>query len=408
MKNIKVAVIGGGASGMMAAIIAARNGAKVDIWERNDRLGKKILATGNGKCNFANRDLKTCCYNGQDLDVPMKVLSVFGVKETEVFFHELGMLIRAKDSLLYPYSEQASSVLDVLRFEISDLGIRVLYEELVTSIKLLSDGKYKVVSRENNYVYDRIILTCGGKASPKTGSDGIGYEIATSLGHKKTSLCPGLVGLKVFNKDFKTISGVRCQAKITLKIENEDVAVERGELQLTDYGVSGIAIFQLSRIAGMALLQGKKVAVSIDVCPDTDLQSLKLLLQRKKLQYENRTLDAFLSGFINKKLGIYLTKNVKLNTNMFMKEIKVEKIYEFASLCKNWTLPVIETNSYDQAQVTAGGLIFQQIDENLQSKVHKGLYFAGEILDVDGKCGGYNLQWAWSSGYVAGLAASRD
>lgn len=408
MKQLNIAVVGGGAAGLMAAIVASENGAKVDIWERNERVGKKILATGNGKCNFSNRQMSMEHYYGSDLSIPQKILKEFDVSDTERFFQNLGMMIRAKDSLLYPYSEQASTVLDTLRFKVAEQDIQILTEELVTEIKALSECKFMVASKRKSKVYDRVIVTCGGLAAPKTGSDGKGLDLAKKLGHKITALYPALTGLKVKDNDFKAISGVRCQVSIDMLLDDKVVMHEKGELQLTDYGVSGIAIFQMSRIAGMGLAQKQKVQVVVDLCPDIELQELRLLLQRKKHQFADRNLDSFLAGFINKKLALYLSKKISLNPNTLMKEIKDDKIYTLANLCKKWILDIVDINSFEQAQVTAGGVHFAQLEDTLQSKLHRGLFFAGEILDVDGKCGGYNLQWAWSSGFVAGTNASKS
>lgn len=407
MKQMNIAVIGGGAAGLMAAIVASENGAKVDIWERNDRVGKKILATGNGKCNFSNRQMSMNHYFGNDLSIPEMILNRFDVSDTEYFFRNLGMMIRAKDSLLYPYSEQASTVLDVLRFKVAELDIQILTEELVTEVTNLAENKFKVASKRKSKIYDKVILTCGGMAAPKTGSDGKGYVLAKSLGHIVTPLCPALTGLRVKDKDFKAIAGVRCQVSLEMLLSNQTVMQEKGELQLTDYGISGIAVFQMSRIAGFALQKKQKVQVAVDLCPDIELQELKLLLQQKKHRFANRNIDSFLSGFINKKLSLYLCKKVGLNTNSLINEIDDNKIYALVNICKNWILEIEDMNSYEQAQVTAGGISFEQLDENLQSKIYQGLFFAGEILDIDGKCGGYNLQWAWSSGYIAGQAASK-
>ena len=408
MSQRKVAVIGGGASGLMAAITASQNGAKVDIWERNERVGKKILATGNGKCNFANMDLNINHFRGENLDVVRKVLDAFDVTRTKQFFESQGMMCRSKDTLLYPYSEQAATVLDALRFAVADAKIHVLTEELVTDIKIMDDGRFQVSSKNTNRVYDRVVLTCGGYAAPKTGSDGKGYLLARSLGHRVTKTCPALTGLKVKEKDFKSIAGVRCAAKVSLLIDGKEEMTEKGELQLTDYGISGIVVFQLSRFAGMGLLEGKKVTAKIDVCPDIDIQSLAFLLQKKKHQYSERDVDAYLSGLINKKLGMYLAKKASIFTNQTVNQVPDANVQSFARLLKSWEVEIVETNSYEQAQVTAGGISFDLLDETLQSKLHKGLYFAGEILDVDGKCGGYNLQWAWSSGYIAGLSAAQN
>lgn len=407
MGQIKVAIIGGGASGLMAAITAGRNGANVDIWERNDRIGKKILATGNGKCNFTNTDLDIHHFRGTNLEKPQKILKQFDNTQVEAFFKDLGMICRKKESLLYPYSEQASTVLDALRYAVSDAHINVLTEKLVTDILPLDNGGFKVISKSNSKIYDKVIITCGGYASPKTGSDGRGYSLARKLGHKITDTCPALTGLKVKDKDFKSIAGVRCPANISLFVDGKEAGSEKGELQLTDYGISGIAVFQLSRIAGIALQNKRNVTVNIDLCPDMDLPSLALFLHRKKHQYAQRDVDSYLSGLINKKLGIYLAKKVSMSVNQPVMQVKEETIQALAGLFKSWQVEILDTNSYEQAQVTAGGVSLEALDDTLQSKLHKGLYFAGEILDVDGECGGYNLQWAWSSGYIAGLSASQ-
>ena len=407
MSRLKIAIIGGGASGLMAAIAAAKNGAKVDIWERNDRVGKKILATGNGKCNFANKDFDMKHFHGENLSIPEKVLNHFTVEDTQLCFESLGMLCKAKDTLLYPYSEQASSVLDVLRFAVSDLGVNIFTEETVTDIKVLENGAFQVSSQKITQRYDRVIITCGGYAAPKTGSDGKGYKLAQKLGHKITKTCPALTALKVKDNDFKAISGVRSQAEVTLLVDGKEVSTEKGELQLTDYGISGIVIFQLSRMAGMGLLDKQRVTAKIDLCPDIDMHTLSFLLRKRKHQFMEHDVDTYLSGLINKKLGLYLAKKVNMSLNTCVKNIPDETIQRFANLLKAWQVEIVETNSYEQAQVTAGGISFDKIDDTLQSKIHKGLYFAGEVLDVDGKCGGYNLQWAWSSGYVAGISASK-
>lgn len=407
MKNTKIAVVGGGAAGLMSAIIASQNGAKVDIWERNDRIGKKILATGNGKCNFSNLDLNMSNYFGTDLTIPSIVLSKFNSIDAESFFQNLGMMTRSKNRLLYPYSEQASTVLDILRLEITRQNISVYTGELVNEIKHLSSGEFSVSSKTLTKTYDKVIVTCGGYAAPKTGSDGKGFFLVEKMGHKITKCCPALTGLKVADKDFKAISGVRIQSQIKLLINNNLASTEIGELQLTDYGVSGIVVFQLSRIAGMALKSKQQVELFIDLCPEIKLDDLKQIMLKKRSQNQDLDIESFLTGLINKKLGLYLCKKAGFNPNMKIKALNSDSISKLSFLFKNWKLKIIEINTYDQAQVTAGGISFENIDETLQSKTHKGLFFAGEILDVDGKCGGYNLQWAWSSGYVAGMAASQ-
>ena len=267
---------------MMAAITAARAGAEVTILERNDRLGKKILATGNGKCNFTNLAMDKSCYDGEAVDRAWSVIQSFGVSDTVSFFESLGMLSKEKNGYYYPSCEQASVLLDALRFEIAELGIKVIYEKKVSGIK--KDGELiKVLCGNEAWSFDKVIVTCGGKAAPKTGSDGSGFKIARQMGHNVVPTYPALVQLRCEEDFCKAIAGIRCDAEIALYANGSKVASERGELQLTDYGISGIPVFQLSGIASKALAGKIPLKAEIDFLPDKSIEEW-LAFGKKRMQ----------------------------------------------------------------------------------------------------------------------------
>lgn len=407
MEQKKIAIIGGGASGMMAAITAANRGANVTLYEGNDRVGKKILATGNGKCNFSNKNMGVEHFYTDKPELVKSVLDVFSVKEAENFFASLGMLTRDKGGYLYPASEQASTVLDVLRMELERCHVRVITQTKVKKICLIKPESFLVLNENREEIYDRVILATGSQASPKTGSDGNGYNLAKTLGHKVSLVVPALVQLKT-KQNLKAVSGVRAQVAIKLMIDGREIAGETGELQLTDLGVSGIVVFQVSRLAAYGLAERKSVKVSVDFLREYTKEQYKEFIKQRLDTLSDRTVEQFFNGMLNKKLMQYFIKCAGLDFDTPVSKADKGKIYKVFDLCKNWTVDIKETNSFDAAQVCAGGVLLSEITDNMESKLHKGLYFSGELLDVDGKCGGYNLQWAWSSGYVAGLNAAQS
>lgn len=406
MKQKKIAVIGGGASGMMAAITASKQGAKVTVFEGNDRVGKKILATGNGKCNFSNENMIENCFYASDASFVERALQTFGVKQSRDFFESMGMLIRDREGYLYPASEQASTVLDLLRTEMEKAGVRLVTEAKIKTVSVLDAHKFVLRINEKEEVFDSLIVACGSQAAPKTGSDGSGYKLAKNLGHHIVPVVPALVQLRT-KENLKAVSGVRAQAELSLKIDGKEAAREKGELQLTDYGVSGIVVFQMSRTAAYALKENKKVTVSVDFLRDFSKAEYEEFIAGRLECLKDRSVEQFFTGMLNKKLMIYFAKQAGLSLEMPVKNADKEKLLNVFGLCKNWTLHINATNSFENAQVCAGGVALSEVTDKMESKIHPGLFFAGEILDVDGKCGGYNLQWAWTSGYIAGLHAAK-
>ena len=408
--KIKVGVIGGGAAGMMAAVTAATQGASVTLLEGGERVGRKILSTGNGKCNLGNLNLSASHYYGAQTEWIQECLSCFGSKDTIDFFSGIGLMIKEKNGYLYPLSEQASSVLDVLRTELRTRGVEVVTEAKVNSVAKTEAGDFFVNAGEQRFRFDKVILACGSKAAPKTGSDGSGYKLAKSLGHHLIPTVPALVQLRCGENYLKEVAGVRVDARIVVVFpKSGEEITERGELQLTDYGISGIPVFQLSRRVNYLLRDmGKngEVEVSIDLLPELSGEAFaQLCVMRKKLQ-DNKTVEEFFTGMLNKKLMLLFIKLAGLKREAMAKDIKDWQLQAVFDLCKDWRLHVTGSNSYDNAQVCAGGVDTAWVDARMESRLVPGLYFAGELLDVDGRCGGYNLHWAWCSGYLAGHNAA--
>lgn len=400
----KVLVIGGGAAGMMAAISAKKHGADVTIFERNNRVGRKILATGNGRCNYTNINLSIDNYHGKNPKFPYSPLSQFNVYDTIDFFERLGITPYIEENgRVYPMSLQSSSVLDVLRFELEYLGIEVITEAFVTDISKKANKFSVTLEDGRKFTGDRIILATGGKAAPNTGSDGNGYKLAEKLGHTIEYVFPGLVQLKLEGNFFKKVDGVKIVGVAELYDENMLIRREEGDILFTNYGISGPPILQISRIANKLLYEGKKPELKIVIIKDKNKEELEKYLHYRFSFMPKKTIEKALIGLINKRLIIPMLKEIGVDKNKLIAHISKEEIRKISNILTDFRFNIIGSKSWDSAQVTAGGVKTDEINNTtMESKLVKGLYFAGEIVDVDGDCGGFNLQWAWSSGYVAG------
>lgn len=408
MKQVKIAVIGGGAAGMMAAISAAKNGADVTILEATKRVGNKILLTGNGKCNFSNLFMDESCYYCKDNELLQRIFEKFPPEKAWGFFENAGMLVKNKSGYLYPKGEQASIVLDILRLQLKKYGVLLLTETKV--IKIVKENQIFMIEAENGkeYCFDKVIITTGGRAYPKTGSDGNGYKLAKKLGHSIVPTVPALVQLVGKDDFYKMIAGVRSEGAVKLFTDNKEVRSEYGEIQFTDYGISGIPVFQVSRQAAYGLFEKKKVTVCVDVLPDIDMEGLKGLIEFRRTLHIDNTLEEFMCGITNKKLCLLAIKMADKKAEEPVNGMSEEALFHMVAFLKNIVFHIVDTKGYDTAQVTAGGVDILGLDDNLQSKCTENLYFAGEIIDVDGICGGYNLQWAFAGGFVAGTAAAKE
>jgi len=408
---MKIGIIGGGASGIVAAISAARNNAEVYLFEGTDRLGHKILATGNGKCNFTNDKMEMNCYRSNSCSDVYAYLQNFGTKEVLDFFSSIHMLYHAKNGYYYPSSNQASTVLDALRFTINRLpNIHVFVSQKVSLVTYLNDGRVKVVAQNSEYIFDKVILACGSKAFPKTGSDGSGYELVRCLDKRiqQVPVVPALVQLRTKETYMKAVAGVRTEAMVELYVDGQMVASDCGELQLTDYGVSGIPVFQISRFASYACKNNQKTDLRINLMPQYTKAELKDFMQRRKKQLSQERMEVFMNGLVHKKVSQLLCKLSGISIESIVSDVSVTSFDTLLSLLQNWKLCIDKPNGYDMAQICAGGVSMKEIDANFALKKYPSIYIVGELLDVDGICGGYNLHWAWASGYMAGTHASRD
>lgn len=411
-----VIIIGGGASGLTAAIFAAQKGNRVTILEHKDRVGKKILMTGNGKCNLTNQNDFHGKYYSSDAASLTKIydtLVTFGADDTRAFFEELGLHTKEKrDGGVYPVSEQASVVLDVLRSACARLGVRTITDCEVQTITpqkkggsigaMLLDKNGK--KKQQTFSYEKLILATGGAAASKSGSDGSGYRLAKSIGHTIIKPLPALVQLRCDGNFFKAVSGVRAQAELMLLIDGKKAACEEGELQLTDYGISGIPVFQFSRLAARALDEKKKCEVDINFLTYVDKQDRELFAKKHAdtQSYGYKTVEELLSGMVHKKIAAMICRKNKITTGTTVSEAGEKAVCGCILELFDFRVAVTGTNPFENAQVCSGGVPLSEVDETFASKLWNNVFIVGELLDCDGICGGYNLQWAWATGAIAG------
>ena len=400
----EVAIIGGGAAGFVAAITAAKSGKKVVILERKERVLKKVLVTGNGRCNMTNVKADITHYFGKNIDSIENILDSFTPKDTMEFFNELGIICNEEErGKVYPLSGQAASIVDALRFEAEKLGIVTETEFYVRKVE--KDGfKFKIYSEDKRKIEaNRVILATGGQSYHELGSNGSGYEIAKELGHSITKLSPSIVQLKTEKYQVKGLQGIKLDTAVTAYGDNEKICNNKGELLFTDYGISGNVIFNISFVMPLY----KNVEFEIDFMKKFDYNELYDILKKRKKILGHLTMEQYFNGMINKKLGQFLAKMSGIEKlSKPVNTLSDDKIRNLCDVLKKYRINVLETTGFKNAQVTAGGVPLDEVNtETLESKKVKGLYFAGEVLDVYGECGGYNLQWAWASGHRAGESA---
>ena len=404
-----IGIIGAGPAGMMAALTAADSNHKVILFEANERVGKKILSTGNGKCNLSNVDMESKYFYSNHTDRIEEFLKQFSVTDTVHFFESLGIVLKEKSGYLYPNSEQASTILDALRFELERKNITLVSDFKVSSISTSKNSDTFVISSSaKQYEADKVILACGGKAAPKTGSDGSGYILAKKLGHHIVNVVPALVQLVCKESFMKSIAGVRTQATISLfKDFGHSVLLQKetGELQLTDYGISGIPVFQLSRTANRWLSNEKELFVTIDFLPNISKEQWNDIFRIREEVFLHRNAEEYYFGILNKKITALILRQAGIKPTEIAGSIPKEQRMKAFSLMRDFPLTIVGNKGFDYAQVSAGGVDLSEVTDQLESMLCPNLYFAGELLDVDGRCGGYNLQWAFTSGYIAGKAA---
>ena len=397
-----IGIIGGGASGMMAAIAAAENkNADVHIFERQARVGKKLSATGNGRCNLTNRS--PAPYMGEAPDFGNFALTSFGVVETLRYFARLGLYTVTEESgRVYPYSDQANSVVDVLRLGLEKENITVHLGCEIEKAEKTQDG-FQLFTTEGDYFCNKLIIACGGIAGSKLGGTMSGYRLLSAFGHKSTRLRPSLVQLTSDSAFLPSLKGVRANGEVKILRDGTLFAQSLGEIQFTEKGLSGPVIFEVSRDACEG--RGKWVA-EIDLLPDVTEETLTNMLRVRKNTHLSS--EELFTGILHNRLGRVVTKEAGIG-NCPISYLSEQELTEAAQMCKHFSFRLTGTLGMEAAQVTAGGVLTKDFDpQTMESCLMPGLYACGEVLDIDGKCGGYNLQWAWSSGYLAGKSAGEE
>lgn len=402
----QIAVIGGGVAGMTAAIFAAEAGAAVTIYEHKDRVGKKLLSTGNGRCNFTNLHQTPDCYHSDQPEFPWQIVSRFDARQVISFFLRLGIYSRNRNGYLYPYSDQASAVLDAFRMECRRLGIRIQTNAKCEEIRPDAGG-FRLRTTNGRYRADAVILAAGSKAAPVTGSDGSGYALAKDLGHHLIPVLPALVQLRCRESFYKAVAGVRVQANVALYENDTLLAEDTGEVQLTAYGISGIPVFQVSRYAARALYEKKQVKAVLNFMPDFDQATFRNFLKTRIDSHPEKSLGEFFIGLFHKKLAELWIRLSRISSDRPVSSLHKHELDILLNLILHFETTVEATNSFEQAQVCCGGVDTLEVDPlTMESCLIPGLYFAGEVLDVDGICGGYNITFAVASGAAAGKGAA--
>jgi len=397
-----IGIVGGGASGMVAAIAASENRDNfVILFERQARVGRKLQATGNGRCNLTNRKLIPGNYHGDTPEFAMPALAAFPVDETLRWFRGLGLYTVTEESgRVYPYSDQANSVADVLRFELERKGVQLLSGVEVSRIKKDGEG-FRVTAGEERYFCDKVIIACGGLAGTKLGGSMAGYRLLKSFGHGCTRLRPSLVQLKSGWKGCVALKGVRANCHAAVCRDGKVYSESTGQLQFTEYGLSGPVIFEVSRDVCQ---NGGDWTCRLDFLPEETAEDL--MKELKARRDRNLPMEELLTGMLHNRLGRVLTQAAGLRNQGTSGSLRQDELEALCGAVKSLEVSIGDTMGMDSAQVTAGGILTAEFDPNtMESRLVPGLYACGEVLDIDGDCGGFNLQWAWSSGTVAGRHA---
>ncbi len=398
---MRIVIIGGGASGLVTAIKAKNKTNEVIVIERNNKCGKKLLLTGNGRCNFWNSNMDIENYNSNNLDV-LKVILDSKSKMVLPFFQELGVIYKNVNGYYYPYSMQATSIYNCLLTKCENIGVKFKYNTYVKNI--VKEKQFLIETNTDSLWADKVVIATGSKALSKTGSDGNGYELAKNLGHTITNIYPSLVQVIGGDNYYKDWQGVRCEVTLSLFKAGKLIAKEQGELQCCDYGISGICTFQLSGL----IASNNNLFLTINFVPwfKGDDKSFINWLKIQNDKLKNYTLTQILEGFLPYKIVNLICKKLKVGKEGYLKDVNLVLLEK---LLRHFPFTPIGVKSFDDAQVCRGGVLLKEVNpSNMMSKKVSNLYFTGEVLDVDGKCGGYNLGFAFMSGLIAGEDCKND
>jgi len=400
---MNVAIIGGGASGLVCAIEAARQGCKVSLFEKNSKVGRKILATGNGKCNISNENISLSFYHGEQIHRIKEVLKRFDTFTCKTFFAHLGLEMKeGEEGRLYPLSHQASSVVDLLLHETRMLGITLHLQSEVTQIAS-QEGRFHVHFDAQTQMFDACVIATGSPAWKSLGSSESGYAFAKAFGHRVNEPFASLVQCVSDDEHLALATGVKCDAMVQLFINQQKVQESKGDVLFTAYGLSGLAILEISRKASLAFKEHQNVHVIIDMFSSLSKEALQALLQKRLSFAKGKSLSLWLEGIIPKKLALLIIHREALLHVKDAASLNAKELKRIVFALKAFRVKLVATKGFESAEVCAGGVVLDEIDtKTLMSLKCKNLYFCGEVLDVDGNCGGFNLHFAWASGYCVG------
>lgn len=399
----KVAIIGGGAAGLMAALSAARGGADVTIYEHNGDVGKKILASGNGRCNIINTTACSDDYSGNDPHFVTYALKQLSFVYFETFCRSIGLVLDVKeDGRCYPLSNEAKSVLIAFKSAVSEAGVKILSEKNVTVVSKKNNG-FIVQTDQEKSTYDKVLIATGSEAAPQLGASGDGYSFARAFGHEIHPPYPSLVQLELNSKIHHKMAGVKTFAEVALYVNGKLKTTAQGDILFASYGISGLAILDISQSASHALMKKQRVSIALNLLPRFDPQALGKTVESLFVSVPNHTIETVLCGLIPAKMAASLLQESGINTATAVSKLSAKEVNRLTHLLQDWKFEVSDTHGFKHAEVSGGGVATAQINnKTMESKRIDGLYFAGEVLDIVGRRGGYNFNFAWASGMIAG------
>ena len=393
----KVVVVGAGASGIIAALKASEKN-KVIIVEKNDKIGKKLLLTGNGRCNYWHDNISINNYETDDTNNLDVILS--NLQEVYNYLYSIGIYPKIKDGYYYPYSNASFSIVELFKNELKRKKIEIFYDFNVIDI-LKKDNKFEIISKSKTISCDRVIISTGSKAYYKTGSDGFAYDYLKKYNFIINPVLPSLVALKSNNRYLKDWNGLRLDAKLSLYINNCFIQDEIGEVQLTDYGISGICTFNLSSKVAKALYLKKDVKIYLNFMPFLNESFYDFFSKRSKII--NKTIYELLETIFNYKLINIILAKSNISKNAYFNSLTEKEIKDLSFNIEKFEVNIIDTNGFDKAQTCVGGISLKEINPlTMECMKIDNLFLTGELLDVNGICGGYNLALAFITGFIAG------
>lgn len=408
-----VAIIGGGASGLMCAVAIAKanTACKVLVIEHHQRTGKKLMATGNGRCNLTNTDIFDNAYYGSAKPYANKLFRKYTSEYITEYFNEIGLITKAgSEGRVYPVSNNVASVLDSIRNYILAHNIKEICDTTITNI-IKGTSSYTLECEDKKIIAKYVVLACGGMASPKLSTNGFGYRLAKGLNISLAKPLPSLVTVPCKNKSLVALKGLRSKGSVGLVADGRIIKTENGEIQFANSALSGICVFQLSRMVNeffeFGTINGtkyNKIKLVIDIMPDYTKEECKGLLYNRLAIMGKYPLENFFDGFLHKRVASAIMQECNIKTDKrTCATLNKKELALLADCLKHWSFTPSDKSSFENAQVTAGGVLAEEMDFNsMQAKKYKGLYIIGELVDIDGICGGYNLHWAWTSGIIAG------